>query len=137
MAAAGEEEMIAFTINTLARAFGEGIRGHVRKAVVTDWGKSPFTLGGYSCALPGEADQRRQFSRPVNERVFLAGEYQSEHGFATCHGAYISGIDAAQRVAETLGRAGLAPDPLWLAPGALSSSGLTPAERARAMEGMR
>lgn len=52
-------------------------------------------------------------SAPV-QRVFFAGEHTSLAAMATAHGAYMSGIEAAHRAAETVGYAPLEFDPPWL-----------------------
>lgn len=100
---AGRDAMIDFTIETLAKALGGDIRSRIIGAVATEWGANPFTLGGYSCAMLGRADLRHRFQEPLHERIFLAGEYASEHSFATCHGAYATGIRAAENAARLLG----------------------------------
>ncbi|MGF7161168.1 monoamine oxidase [Rhodoligotrophos appendicifer] len=114
MVEAGEAEAVAFVTDTLVRAFGSDLRGHILKAAMTGWTEDPYTRGGYSCALPGHGQARFAFAEPVHDRLFLAGEHTSPTRFATCHGAYLSGIDAAHRAAAMLGLKPPAPDPLWL-----------------------
>ncbi len=53
-------------------------------------------------ALPGQAYQRANLQRPVDERLFFAGEATVTGGQGTCHGAYLSGIQAAQEIAAQL-----------------------------------
>jgi monoamine oxidase len=54
--------------------------------------------GSYSYALPGHADARGTLAAPVDGRVFFAGEACSLYDFTTAHGAYLTGIEAADEV---------------------------------------
>ena len=62
---------------------------------VTRWGQEPTILGSYSHALPGHANQRAVLARPVSDRLCFAGEACSPEDFSTAHGAWQSGIAAA------------------------------------------
>ena len=115
MARAGEGEMVAFALDALVRAFGSDIRKRVVKSATTRWTSDPYISGAYACALPGRADLRRKFLDTVHERLFLAGEHTHQTFNATAHGAYLSGIDAAQRAAQQAGYRAEDADPLWLA----------------------
>ena len=41
-------------------------------------------------------DQRAILARPIDERIFFAGEATSSNSYASVHGACISGRDAAR-----------------------------------------
>ena len=62
------------------------------------WGLDPFALGAYSYALPGFADCRSTLAAPVEDRLFFAGEACSTNDFSTAHGAWLTGIAAADQV---------------------------------------
>ena len=64
----------------------------------TAWARDPFSLGSYSHARPGFADQRAVLSEPVGERLYFAGEACSRTFFSTAHGAWQTGIDAADAI---------------------------------------
>jgi monoamine oxidase len=66
--------------------------------VETGWGRDPFARGSYSYALPGHANARAVLGAPVDGRLFFAGEACSRHDFTTAHGAYLTGIEAANEV---------------------------------------
>ena len=87
----------------LAAAFGNGIKRQVTGHNVTAWRGDPWVKGAYSCAQPGQAHQRVELAKPLDEKVYFAGEATSREFFSTAHGAYLSGIDAAKKVvgAET------------------------------------
>ena len=52
----------------------------------------------------GKGEMRQRLSEPVGERLFLAGEAVPLDWYSTVHGAYESGISAAQKAARYLGR---------------------------------
>ena len=56
----------------------------------------PLALGSYSYALPGRADDRAVLAAPVDDRIFFAGEACSRTDFSTAHGAYRTGMRAAE-----------------------------------------
>ena len=101
---AGVAVAVDFALEKLAKIFGSAIRSHLRRSVATAWGGDPWTRGSYSAALPGHGRQRSTLARPVNDRLFFAGEATSRHAHATAHGAYISGVEAIQQVADGLRR---------------------------------
>lgn len=69
-------------------------------AVVTDWGTNPLFRGSYAYALPGQAGMRAVLADAfLAERLLFAGEATRTDGLAgTVGGAYLSGIDAAERL---------------------------------------
>ena len=94
----GQQAGLDFALNQLADVFGNDIRSHVGKSIVTAWATEPWTLGAYSCALPGQAHQRVQLAKPIDDKLFFAGEATIVGAQATCHGAYLSGIRAAREI---------------------------------------
>jgi monoamine oxidase len=52
----------------------------------------------YSFALPGRADCRQALAEPGDDRLFFAGEACSRGDFSTAHGAFRTGVAAADRV---------------------------------------
>ena len=62
----------------------------------TAWRSDPFARGGYSSALPGHAGDRAVLAAPVNGRLFFAGEACSKIHFSTTHGAWETGLNAAE-----------------------------------------
>jgi polyamine oxidase len=68
-------------------------------ALITRWGRDPFAHGAYSFPAVGSTpDDRDVLSASVRDRVFFAGEATSTEYFATVHGAYLSGLRAADEV---------------------------------------
>jgi len=65
-------------------------------AVVTGWGRDPFTRGAYAYARPGRAGARAALGTPVDGRLIFAGEATRTDGLAgTVAGAALAGQDAA------------------------------------------
>jgi monoamine oxidase len=64
------------------------------------WSGDPFARGAYSYALPGRADDRAALAASVDARLFFAGEACSREDFSTAHGAYLTGIAAAEQALE-------------------------------------
>ncbi len=67
-------------------------------ALATGWGRDPYSLGSYSAARPGYAHCREQLAQPVSPRLHFAGEACSVEYYGTLHGAWLSGIAAAERL---------------------------------------
>jgi monoamine oxidase len=99
----GEAGMIDFALSTLVRAFGSDLKKRVKRATTTHWSADVFINGAYSCAKPGRGDARQAFSVPIHERVFLAGEHVHQTFQATAHGAYETGLLAAEMAIMALG----------------------------------
>jgi len=95
---AGMAEMAAFGLDELAGLYGNRIRAALRPLASSAWSGDPFARGSYSYASPGHADDRAVWAEPLDDRIFFAGEAASAHDFSTTHGAYLTGLDAADRV---------------------------------------
>ena len=58
----------------MADAFGHDLSRTLTPIVATGWARDPLSLGSYSHALPGHADDRAMLATPVDGRIFFAGE---------------------------------------------------------------
>jgi monoamine oxidase len=96
--AEGEAAFASFAIGQLASLLGEGLRKRLHPIAATAWARDPYARGSYSHAMPGHADARSILAAPVDERLFFAGEACMVHDFSTAHGAYRSGVAAADSV---------------------------------------
>ena len=96
--------MFAFAADELANILGSDVRKHISPLASTAWQSDPWSRGSYSYALPGHADDRAILAAPVDERLFFAGEATSPNDFSTAHGAYMSGVAAADAALASLGR---------------------------------
>ena len=101
----GPAAMTDHAIDNLKQVFGNDIEKHIVRTTCSAWGGDPFVRGAYSCAPPGHAGARAALAAAVDQRLFFAGEATSPEFFATCHGAYLTGIVTAREVAASLGAA--------------------------------
>lgn len=104
--AAGPEAMAALAIEELAGLYGHAIRDRLTPVAATAWGRDPWSRGSYSAALPGHADERAVLAAPVDDRLFFAGEATSRHDFSTAHGAWRTGLAAADAALAALNSSG-------------------------------
>lgn len=93
-----------FAIGELVGLLGSNFAHRVRLLKLHPWGIDPFSRGSYSYALPGKADCRAALAAPVNDRLFFAGEACSQNDYSTAHGAYLTGIAAAEQLIAARGR---------------------------------
>jgi monoamine oxidase len=98
----GEAAMFAFAADELTHLLGNHIRKRIAPLASTAWLQDPWSRGSYSYALPGHADDRAVLAAPVDDRLFFAGEACSPNFFSTAHGAWLSGITAAEAALASL-----------------------------------
>jgi monoamine oxidase len=85
-----------FAIGELARLLGNDWRLRLQPLARTRWRAERFIRGSYSHARIGQAAQRGLLAAPHDDRIFFAGEACSASDFSTAHGAYETGIAAAE-----------------------------------------
>ncbi|ASR10317.1 amine oxidase (plasmid) [Rhizobium leguminosarum bv. viciae] len=99
---AGLVEAFAFALDQLSSLLGSNIRRHLRPLAASSWCRTDWIGGSYSHALPGHAGARAVLGRPVGDRLFFAGEATHQSDFSTAHGAWESGLRAADQAAAVL-----------------------------------
>jgi monoamine oxidase len=99
---AGEKAAFARAIDQLAALFGNAVRSCLHPLLASDWAGTASIGGAYSHALPGHAGMRRVLARPFDNRLFFAGEATHDTDFSTAHGAYESGLRAADEAIAAL-----------------------------------
>ncbi len=99
---AGLLEAFAFAMEELSSQLGSHIRHHLRPLAATSWCRTDWVGGSYSHALPGHAGARETLAKPMGDRMFFAGEATHRSDFSTAHGAWESGIRAADQALERL-----------------------------------
>jgi len=100
----GANAFFDFAGAELANHFGSDFARRLKPIRVHLWGRDPFALGSYSYAKPGFADCRQALAEPVEDRLFFAGEACSSHDFSTAHGAWQTGVAAAEQIIAARGR---------------------------------
>jgi len=98
----GIAAMAAFAADELAALRGNDIRKQLTPLAASSWRGDEFARGSYSYAKPGHADDRAVLATPVDGRLFFAGEAASLNFFSTVHGAYETGIAAAEAALASL-----------------------------------
>lgn len=99
---AGFAATTAFARDELARLYGSRIRSCLTPLAGSAWTGDPYARGSYSYAKPGHADDRAVWAAPLDGRLFFAGEATSPNFFSTTHGAYLSGVRAAEEAIAAL-----------------------------------
>ena len=92
----------AHAADQLAALFGSGVRRNLHPLVASSWGRMTHVRGAYSYALPGHAAARKDLALPFEHRLFFAGEATHAYDFSTAHGAYESGLRAADEAIAAL-----------------------------------
>jgi monoamine oxidase len=98
----GPGALCAFAIEELTALLGSGARARLAPLGETRWASDPWALGAYSHALPGCGGMRAVLAAPVDGRIFFAGEATSPHAYSTVHGAWESGLRAADEAKAAL-----------------------------------
>ena len=101
--AESDDDVIEVALARLEAMFGADVREHFQKGIVTNWGTDRYSKGAYSHCTPGGEDARSTIAAATpGNQIFFAGEATFENAYATAHGAYLSGVAAAERVADKL-----------------------------------
>ncbi|TBY57231.1 FAD-dependent oxidoreductase [Rhizobium leguminosarum bv. viciae] len=95
----GREAAFSFAGDELAAHFGADIRKELSVLAMSAWAAAPHIGGSYSYAEPGASDLRGRLAAPHDERIFFAGEACSTSRYSTAHGAYETGVAAAELIA--------------------------------------
>ena len=96
LAAQGAKASADHALSVLAGIFGNDVRKSVTNRIVfADWDHDPYVRGCYAAALPGRYSARAELARPVEDRLFFAGEATHDIYMGDIHGAHLSGEAAA------------------------------------------
>lgn len=105
--AEGPEAFFDFACSELANLLGSSFPKRLRRISTSMWGAEPFSMGAYSHVLPGLGDRltgaRARLARPIEDRIFIAGEATSHPFYGTAHGAWMEGERAAVEAITALG----------------------------------
>lgn len=93
-----DQDIVSSAMSTLRTMYGGGIPDPTGW-LITRWESDPYARGAYSCNLLGSTPQMRtDLARSVGHRLFFAGEATERLHFQSVHGAYESGLRAADEV---------------------------------------
>ncbi len=94
-----DDEVIAGAMETLRTIFGNDIP-EPEGYTITRWGQDPFAFGSYSHIPPfASGEDYDALAKPIDDVLYFAGEATSREYPSTVHGAYLSGIAAAEEIA--------------------------------------
>lgn len=97
-----DEQTIARAMSALRTMFGAKVPDPVASRI-TRWGQDPFARGAYSYAsLEATPKDRKTLSEPIGRRLYFAGEATHPTLSGTVHGAYLTGLREAERIAKHL-----------------------------------
>jgi monoamine oxidase len=97
LAAEGHQAMADYALGHLAEMFGSDVRRAASpQYVIADWDHDPYIRGCYSAARLGRAAARAELAMPIDDRLFFAGEACSRNYMGDVHGAWFTGIAAAE-----------------------------------------
>lgn len=100
-----DAEIVASGLAALRGMFGADVPEPV-EARLTRWRADEFARGSYSyVAVGASAADYDVLAEPVGKRLFFAGEATSRRHSSTVHGAYSSGLRAAEEIAKARGSA--------------------------------
>ena len=93
-----DDEIIVGAMQTLRTIYGLGIPDP-EGFLITRWGKDPLAFGSYSHVPPfAKGEDYDALFEPVDDVLYFAGEATSRKYPATVHGAYLSGVAAAEEI---------------------------------------
>jgi monoamine oxidase len=93
-----DQALISDGMQTLQKIYGKTIPSP-KGYLITRWNADPYAKGSYSFIGVGASiKDYDELAKPVNNRVFFAGEATSSDYAATVHGAFLSGEREAKKI---------------------------------------
>lgn len=93
-----DDEIVAGAMQTLRLMFGDAIP-EPNGVLITRWGKDPYSFGAYSHIPPfASGADYEALAESVDDVLYFAGEATSRQHPSTVHGAYLSGVRAAEEM---------------------------------------
>lgn len=100
--AGGTPAFEAYAREFLTATYGSDAAAAMERTVIHPWGSDPLTLGSYSAAKVGKVSARATLAEPIDDRLFFAGEAISTNAHSSLHGAFLTGQQAANRIADQM-----------------------------------
>jgi monoamine oxidase len=99
-----DEHIANSALTVLRKIYGSSVP-EPKARLVTRWGQDRFARGSYSSLTPGMKPKAyTRLAAPVADRLFFAGEHTHRNHPATAHGAFLSGIRAAEELYSAIKR---------------------------------
>ena len=98
-----DEDIIDAVCSVLAKIMPESKNSTLVESIITRWQVDPFSRGSYSyVGLEATGGDFNLLARPIGKSLFFAGEATCRDYPGTVHGAYVSGLRAANEVLNSL-----------------------------------
>lgn len=95
-----KQQMTADAMDALRQVW-KGNVSEPTEVLTTHWSEDPFALGAYTYPRPkNDRDDFDDLADGIKDRLFLAGEHTIFNYAGTTHGAYMSGLRAAEHVID-------------------------------------
>ncbi len=102
--AMADDAIVAAAMGALRAMYGADVPAP-DATLITRWGRDRFAGGSYSHLRPGATGADLDaLAAPVDDRLYFAGEATHRHHPATVHGAYLSGLAAADAIVRAASR---------------------------------
>ena len=93
-----DQQIVDSAMETLRGVYGDQVPDPI-DFQITRWASDPFAHGSYSFNPVGSQPKlRQQLAKPHRRKLYFAGEATEQDYFGTAHGAYLSGIRAAEEM---------------------------------------
>ena len=90
------------TLSYLLRISRQELDSLLVDAYMHDWIADPYSRGAYSYVAAGGDGTQAELAQPLKNKLFFAGEATETTGHhATVHGAFLTGLRAADEILET------------------------------------
>ena len=93
---------IDLALSTLIDTFGSDVKSMFVKGHFTNWSAEPFSRGAYAYAKIGKNSSRKKMARPLDNKLFFAGEATVAKWATQAPAAYLSGKKAAKDAIDTV-----------------------------------
>ena len=95
-----DDEMTADALDVLRQVWGGDV-GTPTQVLTTHWSTDPETLGAYTYPTPGSSKSDfKRLGRTVEDVLLFAGEHTIFDYAGTTHGAYMTGLRAAEAILD-------------------------------------
>ncbi|WP_440683917.1 flavin monoamine oxidase family protein [Cysteiniphilum halobium] len=95
-----DRELLALIIDSLKHMYGENLP-KLKSHCITRWASDEYSYGSYSYLPVGvKAKRRQRLGKPVDNKLFFAGEATSFYFPSTVHGAFLSGVRSAYHILQ-------------------------------------
>ena len=95
-----DTKIINEVMEVLKKMYGNTkVPDHPQHYVITRWAMDPYSEGSYSfIPVNGSLDDFDKLAKPIDDKLFFAGEATNKYYYGTVHSAYISGYRAAEEI---------------------------------------